>query len=283
MKALIDGDILRYEIGWGALTGWKAITETEEVPPFDYVEKLLLQRIASIQEATNSDSYCLYLTEGHTFRYDIAKTKPYKGTRKENKPWHFDNLTAYIQGVLQHKTVSFIEADDALAVDAGKAPKENIICTRDKDLRQVPGLIYSWELGNQAAFGPLLVSDPGWLTLYGDANRKPKITGTGFAFFCAQMLMGDTVDNISGVPKIGPVKAYEILSPILEVETEEKTKQSLMDTVEDVYKDHYGMVYYGTEGRTWDDYLLEQGQLLWVVRKLNEDGSPVIWQRGMSE
>jgi len=80
MKALIDADILRYEIGWGALTGWKAITDTEDIPPFDYVEKLLLQRIASIQEATGSDEYCLYLTEGHTFRYDIATTKPYKGT-----------------------------------------------------------------------------------------------------------------------------------------------------------------------------------------------------------
>lgn len=280
MKALIDGDILRYEIGWGALTGWKAITEEEEVPPFDYVEKLLLQRIASIQEATGSDSYCLYLTEGKTFRYDIAKTKPYKGTRKENKPWHFDNLTAYMEGVLQCKTVSFIEADDALAIDAAFNPEGNVICTRDKDLRQVPGNIYSWELGKQAAFGPTHVSDPGTLELI-----DGKLRGTGFAFFCAQMLMGDSVDNIPGVPKIGPVKTYEILFPILEQEWEMQKVTSLLETVEDVYKEWF-------DGLDWSDhlgqfdyesYLIEQGQLLWVVRKLNEDGSPIVWERGMSE
>jgi len=280
VKALIDGDILRYEIGWGALTGWKAITEEEEVPPFDYVEKLLLQRIASIQEATGSDSYCLYLTEGKTFRYDIAKTKPYKGTRKENKPWHFDNLTAYMEGVLQCKTVSFIEADDALAIDAAFNPEGNVICTRDKDLRQVPGNIYSWELGKQAAFGPTHVSDPGTLELI-----DGKLRGTGFAFFCAQMLMGDSVDNIPGVPKIGPVKTYEILFPILEQEWEMQKVTSLLETVEDVYKEWF-------DGLDWSDhlgqfdyesYLIEQGQLLWVVRKLNEDGSPIVWERGMSE
>lgn len=281
MKALIDADILRYEIGWGALTGWKAITETEEVPPFDYVEKLLLQRIAFIQEATGSDSYCLYLTEGKTFRYDIATTKPYKGTRKENKPWHFDNLTAYMQGVLPCKTVSYIEADDALSIEAIKDTEHTVICTRDKDLRQVPVNVYSWELGRQAAFGPVLVSDPGWLELY-DAGGKGKLRGTGFAFFCAQMLMGDTVDNIPGVPKVGPVKAYEMLSPIMNIETYGHLVESLMFTVEDVYKEYFtddlGML-----SPNWEDYLIEQGQLLWVVRKLNDDGSPIIWQRGMSE
>ncbi len=276
MRALIDGDILRYEIGWGALTGWKAITETEEVPLFDYVEKLLLQRIASIQEATGSDEYCLYLTEGHTFRYDIATTKPYKGTRKENKPWHFDNLTAYMQGVLHCQTVSYIEADDALAIDALKDVESTVICTRDKDLRQVPVNVYSWELGKQASFGPLLVTDPGTLEL-----TDGKLRGTGFAFFCAQMLMGDGVDNIPGVPKVGPVKAYEMLSDVMfdshyaVIEVEDKMAD-LMNVVEDVYYEYY-------ESEEWEERMLEQGQLCWVVRKLNDDGSPVMWERGMTE
>ena len=276
MKALIDADILRYEIGWGALTGWKAITETDDIPPFDYVEKLLLQRIASIQEATNSDDYCLYLTEGKTFRYDIATTKPYKGTRKENKPWHYDNLTAYMEGVLQHKTVSFIEADDALAIDAGKAPEKNIICTRDKDLRQVPGLIYSWELGRQAAFGPICVTDPGTLKLV-----DGKLKGTGFAFFCAQMLMGDSVDNIPGLPSYGPVAAYDLLSPILKIEHSDHIKLSLMNEVERLYEEWFSG--HDETAYVWSDYLVEQGQLLWVVRELDENNKPIIWQRGMYE
>ena len=270
MKALIDSDILRYEIGWGALTGWKAITETEEIPPFDYVEKLLLQRIASIQEATGSDSYCLYLTEGHTFRYDIAKTKPYKGTRKENKPWHFDNLTAYMVGALEHKIVSFIEADDALAIDATADPGNTVICTRDKDLRQVPVNVYSWELGKQASFGPVLISNPGTLELV-----DGKLKGTGFAFFCAQMLMGDSVDNIPGIPGVGPVKTYNIIINSLDyypAQDKNTKEEALLDIVEHEYKEYYE--------DDWRDYLIEQGQLLWVVRELDEDGMPVIWERG---
>src|SRR5574341_246509 len=100
MKALIDGDILRYEIGYAAETGWKAITGREEIPPFDYVEDLLSQRIASILAVTTADEYELYITEGKTFRYDIAKTRVYKGQRPDKKPWHFNNLTAYISGLL---------------------------------------------------------------------------------------------------------------------------------------------------------------------------------------
>ncbi len=273
MKALIDGDILRYEIGWGAVTGWKAITDREEIPPFNYVEKLLLERIASIQAATDSDEYCLYLTEGRTFRYDIATTKPYKGTRKENKPWHFDNLTAYMEGALHHRTVSFIEADDALAIDAGKAPEATVICTRDKDLRQVPANVYSWELGRQPSFGPVRVTALGTLELSKD---KKQLKGTGFAFFCGQMLVGDRVDNIPGIPGLGPVKAYDILSPILERESTKAMTSSLYDEIEYSYHEYYG-------DSNWEHLMVEQGQLLWIVRKLNEDGSPVLWERGMVE
>jgi len=180
MKALIDGDILRYEIGFGAETGWKAITETEEIPPFDYVEGLLAYRIAQIMQVTESDDYCLYLTDNSlgNFRTDLATIKPYKGTRVDKKPWHFANLTAYIQGVLQCKTVSFIEADDALAIDAAKAPGDSIICTRDKDLRQVPGWFYSWELGRQPSFGPVDINPVGTVQLSPD---RKKLKGTGFA------------------------------------------------------------------------------------------------------
>jgi hypothetical protein len=40
-------------------------------------------------------------------------------------------------------------------------------------------------------------------------------------------------------------------------------------------------MYQEKMGDGWEDYLLEQGQLLWIVRRLTEDGSPVIWERGM--
>jgi 5'-3' exonuclease len=272
MKALIDGDILRYEIGYAAETGWRAITETDDPPPFEYVETLLLQRINNILNADEAiNSYCLILTKGRTFRYDIAVTKPYKGTRKEKKPWHFDNLTAYIEGVLPSKTVEVIEADDAMAIEHCDYPHPTIICSRDKDLRQVPGPFYSWELGRQPGFGPTVVDKLGTLEL-----NNGKLKGTGFAFFCSQMLTGDIVDNIPGIPGIGPKKAYDILNYVDEQEWSYENKAGvLLALVEDAYKEHYE--------DEWEERHLEQGQLCWMVRKLDDEGKPVLWQRGMYE
>ena len=81
---LIDGDILRYEVGFAAEAGWKAITEGEDnIPPFHYVEALLLSRIDRIlQECETKETPEIFLTEGKTFRYDLAKTKQYKAPRK---------------------------------------------------------------------------------------------------------------------------------------------------------------------------------------------------------
>ena len=267
MKALIDGDILRYEIGFAGEVGWKAITEREEVPPFDYVKDLLEQRIASILHFTGANDYTLYLSEGKNFRHDIAVTKPYKGQRIPNKPWHFDNLTAYMQGMLNTETVKGIEADDAMAI----AHRENtIICSRDKDLRQIPGWFFSWELGKQSSFGPLEITNPGTLTLT-QSGGKQVIKGTGYAFFCSQLLTGDIVDNIPGCPGVGPVRAYEALQPILEQEHADYICKSLIDTVESIYDDMY---------LDEADYKMEeQAKLLWIVRRFNPDGSPQLWNR----
>lgn len=265
MKALIDGDILRYEIGFGAETGWRAITgEENAIPPFDYVQDLLEQRIASILAITQSDEYCLYLTEGKTFRYDLGTTRPYKGTRHENKPWHFDNLTAYIKGVLPVEVIRYIEADDAMAIEHSKG-KATILCSRDKDLCQVPGLFYSWELGKQPAFGPTLISRIGELRLVEQAGKKV-IKGTGYAFFCSQLFTGDRVDNIPGCIGVGPVMAYEILKDCKEPE---KFMNEIEKRYQFVYEDK------------WEEVLIEQGQLLWIVRRLNPDGTPELWKRGL--
>ena len=259
MKALIDGDILLYEIGFGSESGWRAITDTEDLPSWEYVVNLLHLRLDEILHKTGADSYQIYVTEGKTFRYDLATVKPYKGTRKENKPWHYANLKAYMLGSLGAEAVTYIEADDRLSVEH-IADGNTVLVSRDKDLRQVPGLFYSWELGRQPEFGPELITQEGSLSL-----DKGKLTGTGFAFFCAQVLMGDPTDNIPGLPKCGPVKAYEVLN-----DSAEPTAELI---------GMYSTVY-GLEG---PERLLEQGQLCWMTRKLNPDGTPVLWEIGQTE
>lgn len=227
------------------------------------------QRIASILATTTADSYTLYLTEGKTFRYDLAKTKPYKGTRIDKKPWHFDNLTAYMKGALPYAITPGLEADDAMAMASDG--RSTIVCSRDKDLKQVPGLFYSWELGKQPSFGPTNIDAIGTLALSDD---RKSLKGTGYAFFCGQLLVGDRVDNIPGAAGIGPVKAYELLAPALdEAPGYEHYLENLFLVVEKVYQEIYGKEY--------ETILLEQGQLLWIVRRLTDDGKPELWQKGL--
>lgn len=263
MKALIDGDILRYEVGFAAEQGWQG----SECPPWDYVGHLLIDRLNRIYGETKADSYTLFLTEGKTFRYDIARSRPYKGTRVENKPWHFSNLTIYMRDVLGAEIVTGIEADDAMAIEHTLAPQETIICTRDKDLRQVPGWFYSWECGKQPSFGPYWIPEKGgelWLT-------ERALQGTGYAWFCAQLLMGDPTDNIPGLPGWGPKRTYDLLAPIAQNEMYRLVNGAMFQEVCDAYADKL---------ENWEQCLLEQGQLLWMVRRLNEGGTPELWRLG---
>lgn len=270
MKALVDADILRYELGFAAETGWRAIKEDPEaIPPFDYVEDMLLKRLEYIKTETKADSMELYLTSGPTFREQIATVKPYKGTRPDKKPWHYNNLSVYIRDVLPTKVIRHIEADDALAVEHTNSWEPTVLCSRDKDLKQVPGMFYSWELGNQAAFGPVEISKVGSLSL-SDDNKK--LTGTGFAFFCAQVLMGDPVDNIPGLPGCGPVATYEKLSFANDLKEE---GGYLTEALCEAYIDKYG--------DESEERLLEQGRLCWMTRRLHGDGSPVLYEIGMTE
>lgn len=268
MKPLIDGDILKYEIGFAAETGWQA---EDEVPPWNYVAKLFDLRIGNICALVGATAPPLFFLSGEkNFRNDIAVTKVYKGTRKDNKPYHYYNIDAYIKGMWDYRVSRGIEADDDMCIVQTRAwtdvdPNPTIICTRDKDLRQCPGWHFGWELGKQAQFGPELVDQTGWIEL-DRTGSQPKIKGAGLSYFYSQLLTGDVVDNVPGLPGCGAVKAYEILSKC-------ETHHDMFNKIVYAYKDHYG-------SEKWVDRLTEQGRLLWMVRRLNEDGSPVMWNIG---
>lgn len=264
MKPLLDGDVLRYEVGYAAEVGWQhKVDDKEAIPPFGYVEEVLLSRIESIcQEVKATEEPVLYLSGPTNFRNAIATKKPYKGNRVSKKPWHFNNLTAYMLG-MGAVVSDGIEADDQIAMDHVSSKGTTIVCSRDKDLRQLPGWFYSWELGKQPSFGPVNIEQQGTLSLSSDHK---KLTGTGLAFFYAQCLIGDTVDNIPGCPGVGPVAAYEWLSSCQDT-------NDMLTTVMKAYDEKYD--------DNGDSHLLEQGRLLWLVRRFNEDGSPVLWEIGM--
>jgi hypothetical protein len=259
--ALIDGDIIRYEIGFAAEAGWRAITgDPEALPPWSFVEEILHNRLAVIMHAVKATDMKIYLTDGKTFRDKLAVTRPYKGTRPSKKPWHFQNLTVVLVNCMGAEIVYDIEADDAMAIEQTRRD-DTIIVSRDKDLRQVPGWYYSWELGNQPSFGPARITKYGHL-VYDPEKRK--LSGTGLSFFYAQMLMGDTTDNIPGLKGVGPKAAFDILDGVPDAE--------LLTAVTDAYQ--------AAHPDNWFAYMTEQGQLLWMTRHLNSDGTPVLYEIG---
>jgi hypothetical protein len=256
---LIDADIFLYEIGFAVEAGWRKDGK-EGQPPFDYVIRMLEGSIANMCAMVDATSPpVLYLTGKGNFRFDIAKRTPYK-VRLGNKPFHYANLKAYIKGMYDYRESSGMEADDLMSIDQTANPDNTIICSRDKDLKSVPGWHYGWECGNQPSFGPMLVDEVGKIWL----NDKRELKGYGGLFFYSQCLTGDTVDSIPGLGgRTGAVRAHTILGGcdgLLEA----------FSRVQNAYRDRYG-----DKG---NDELLEQGRLLHMTRRLHLDGSPVLWE-----
>jgi hypothetical protein len=276
--ALIDCDVLRYEC---SAVGEKIDKTTghRDIQSFDFVKQVFDERIETIVQGAGADDYKLFLSgDRHStriinkqrrrdgeppldfspnFREALAKGKVYKGTRNKERPYHWLNLTAYILSGDRTDISSGCEADDSIGIEHFSNPNGTIICTRDKDLNQIPGWHYSWECGKQPEFGPIEYDSVGQIELV----RTPtvnKISGGGFAFFAAQLLCGDVVDNIGGLRGIGPVKAYEILKDC-------KDDRTYFSAVVRAYQERYGS--------QWLELLGEQCSLLWIVRERHPDGS----------
>lgn len=281
MQPLIDADVLLHEIGWSNEFKDKE-TGQDVLLNFDRVAEMVDQKIWLIGEEVFADQEpILFISNSENlskqtnklrrwqgepevpylpnFRYERAVSKPYKGTRKNPKPFHFDNILAYLLGNYDCRIANGIEADDAMGIEQTKRPHETIICSRDKDLRMVPGYHYSWECGKQAAIGPVETEGVGWL----ETNPSGQLVGYGYKFFCAQMLMGDSVDNIPGLPKAGKAFAKALLEPLNTVEDlYTATKQAYIDKL-------------GTSKDT-KEYFLEQADLLWIMREEGKHFAPPI-------
>lgn len=262
MRPLIDGDILLHEIGWSSEFKDKETGE-EILLPFSTVADMLDTKIEDICSQVNAtEEPTIFFTASpdivrianqyemnkvHTytknFRYEIAKSKPYKGTRKQEKPFHFLNIAAYLISEYKYRiSTNGLEADDELGIEQVNSKDTTIICSRDKDLRMIPGWHYSWECGKQREIGPHFTDRLGSLKKEGS-----KITGYGLMFFYYQMLVGDSADNIPGLPGWGPVKAYKLLSPL-------KNDGDMWRAICKAYR---------KEGFS-EDYFNEQHQLLWI-------------------
>jgi hypothetical protein len=177
--ALVDGDILVYRVGFASN---------------DVSEGYAIARMAEFLEdlifLNGFDKYKGYLTGKGNFRNDIAKTAPYKGNRKADKPIHYQALRDYMVKAWAFEMIEGQEADDAMGIQAYEMDVgEYCICTIDKDLDMIRGEHFNF------------VKD----------IRYTITEEEGIRNFYTQILTGDKVDNIIGLKGIGPVKAKRIL------------------------------------------------------------------------
>lgn len=167
--------------------------------------------------------------------------KEYKGNRPKNPEW-MDRLAGPIVTHLQSRwgfeLVNGMEVDDAVATIARKLRERNtsyIVCSPDKDLDQVPGIHFNRRKGRYTI----------------DKEQAEYIVQM-------QLLMGDSTDNIKGLPGIGKVKAEKI------IKSTDKPYQAIMKA----YIDHFGL----SQG------LHELGKTLVMVTLHDRMDFPVICQ-----
>ena len=184
-KVLVDGDIVAYRAAFATQdkSPDDAVTKVDELMSF-IVEKTVDMPFAS------SGDYNTYLTGKENFRYDIAKSAPYKGNRAENtKPIHLNLCRDYMIENYQAVVSYGEEADDLISKAAAALDYNCVVASIDKDMLQLP----CWHFN----FGK---------------NEWNKVTPfEGIKFFYTQILTGDRADNIIGLYGIGPKKAEKLL------------------------------------------------------------------------
>ena len=195
MIALIDADSIAYRIAFGC---------------GDEPEKVALRKVSEFLEElvytyVDSEDCEGYLTGTANFRFDIAKTVPYKGNRVSEKPKHLGILRQYMIDAWAFSVQDGQEADDAISIRAYELGEEDyIICSIDKDLNNVRGWHYD----------------------FGKNNRYFVTEEQAIKNFYTQILTGDRVDNVPGLKGIGPKKAEKILQ---DCSTEEELYKAVLE------------------------------------------------------
>lgn len=191
-------------------------------------------------------------------RFRVKAAKPYQGQRKgKSKPALLEPLRELVADnstwleeycVFLHRE---LEADDGMMQDAYRLGPHGVITSEDKDLRMTPHLYYEQERGEVMPGQP-----EGWVSLKLTPAGNVKMTGQGPMFFWAQMLAGDTADNIGGIMKYdgklcGPAGAVAALGECTNV-------HDAANIVLDAY-------------RKINQNAIAEGWLLWLTRWHNDN------------
>ena len=186
MKLLIDADYIVYkgcagaedEIDWGD----DVITV---ISKFSDAMSFVTRDINKIKNEFMWDTpeVVLFFSDSKNFRKKIYPD--YKGHRNRKKPCGYRRVISELSKYYEVIRLPELEADDAMGIYATANPG-NIICSPDKDMKQIPGKLY---------------------------NMDETVTITpeeGKQWHYIQTLAGDQTDGYSGVPGIGVKRAVSL-------------------------------------------------------------------------
>lgn len=186
MSLLIDADYIVYKCCAAVETeidfGEDLIVVTSNFSEaYEYVEREL-NTIAS--DLGCFDDSVLFFSDSINFRKSIDPD--YKGHRNRKKPCGYKRVINKLKEDYHVVVMPTLEADDAIGIYATKEPG-HIVCSPDKDMRQIPGDLYD-------------LTD-------GVITVEPK---EGRRWHLIQTMAGDQTDGYAGVPGIGIKRAVAL-------------------------------------------------------------------------
>ena len=182
MKILCDADFIVYkacaaaetEIDWGDDT----ILVTSN---FSDAYSATKRELTKLENKFGSlSTLILFFSDSTNFRKKILAD--YKGHRNRKKPCGYKRVINALKKEYKVIIKPTLEADDSMGIYATKYP-DNVICSPDKDMRQIPGKLYNMEE----------------ITLINEVD--------GPRWHLIQSISGDNTDGYSGVPGLGVKRA----------------------------------------------------------------------------
>jgi DNA polymerase-1 len=186
VKLLVDADYVVYKACAGAETeidwGDDVILVTSKFSEaYANVKRDLLKIINNF--LWDVPELILFFSDSVNFRKSIQPA--YKGHRQRKKPCGYKRVINQLKTEYEVILMPTLEADDALGIYATDNPG-NVICSPDKDMRQIPGRLF-------------------------DMSEMMNVEKEeGEKWHLVQTLAGDQTDGYAGVPGIGVKRAIAL-------------------------------------------------------------------------
>ena len=186
MKLLVDADYVVYkccaaaetEIDWGD----DVILVTSKFSEAYKSVEVNLKKIAQ-NFLWDVPELVLFFSDSVNFRKSIQPA--YKGHRQRKKPCGYKRVINQLKTEYEVVLMPTLEADDALGIYATSNP-DCVICSPDKDMRQIPGRLF-------------------------DMSEMMNVEeGEGEKWHLVQTLAGDQTDGYAGCPGIGVKRAITL-------------------------------------------------------------------------